>query len=167
MLVSLSEAVRTLLSGNVLSWAKFGNYEAGSVEVASPGARRLLHYLLSCDRTKVADAREDLFVELIAAWQNTSFDPATAVKPTNAVTHSGTWRLNRLEAAGFGGLNLVDGPNFDLALNAAHFQHRSYKRQPCLTQTAIWLNRQARRKYGRGSVSRHFGQYCRTGSSRP
>jgi len=117
MPVSLSEAAQTLLSGNVLSWAKFGEYKAGSVQLASPGARRLLHYLMSCDRTKVADAREDLFAGLVAAWQNTAIDPATTTKPIRETAHTGTWQLVRLESAGFGGLNLVDGPNLVLALN--------------------------------------------------
>jgi deoxycytidylate deaminase len=115
------EAVQTLLSGNVLSWAKFGDYKAGSIQLASPGARRLLHYLLSRDRTKIAYASEDLFDGLIAAWQNTSFDPATAAKPAKGTTHTGTWRLARLETSGFGGLNLLDGPDFVLSLNGENW----------------------------------------------
>jgi hypothetical protein len=140
MPVSLSKAVQTLLSGNVLSWVKFGNYKAGSIQIASPGARRLLHYLLTCDRAKVADAREDLFNGLIAAWQNTPFDPAAAIKPTNATTHSGTWRLARLESAGFGGLNIVDGPDFVLVLNGENWclEGQNGSGKTSLASAIIW-----------------------------
>ncbi len=121
MPVLLSEAVQTLLSGNTLSWAKFGDFKAGSIELASPGARRLLHFLLSCDQRKVADAKEELFNGLIAAWQNTSFDPAAAAMATTTTSDAGRWRLVRLESAGFGGLNLVDGPNFVLVLGGENW----------------------------------------------
>ena len=120
MPVSLSEAVQALLSGSVLSWAKFGDQKAGSIKLTSPGARRLLRYLLLCDRTKVADAREDLFEGLIAAGR-TSFDPATDAKATTGTTNTGNWRLVRLETAGFGGLNVLDGPNFVLPLNGENW----------------------------------------------
>lgn len=140
MPISLSEAVQRLLSGNVLSWANFGDYKAGSMRLASPGARRLLHYLLSCDQTKVADAREDLFGGLIAAWQNTSFDPAAASKPIEAATHTGNWRLARLESAGFGGLNLVDGPNFVLALKGENWclEGQNGSGKTSLASAIIW-----------------------------
>jgi hypothetical protein len=121
MPVSFAVAVQTLLSGDALSWAKFGDFKAGNIQLASPGARRLLHFLLSSDQDKVADAKEELFDGLIAAWQNKSFDPATTVKATTGTTDNGRWRLVRLEAAGFGGLNLVDGPNFVLALNGENW----------------------------------------------
>jgi hypothetical protein len=140
MPVSLSEAAQTLLSGNVLSWAKFGEYKAGSVQLASPGARRLLHYLMSCDRTKVADAREDLFAGLVAAWQNTAIDPATTTKPIRETAHTGTWRLVRLESAGFGGLNLVDGPNLVLALNGENWclEGQNGSGKTSLASAIIW-----------------------------
>ena len=118
---SLSEAVQTLLSGNVLSWPKFGDHKAGTVALASPGARRLFHYLLSCDRTKVAEAKEELIDGLIAAWQKTSSDPATIAKAAAAPTNAGSWRLVRLESSGFGGLNLIGGPNFALAVNGENW----------------------------------------------
>ena len=140
MPVSLSEAAQTLLSGNVLSWAKFGEYKAGSVQLASPGARRLLHYLMSCDRTKVADAREDLFAGLVAAWQNTAIDPATTTKPIRETAHTGTWQLVRLESAGFGGLNLVDGPNLVLALNGENWclEGQNGSGKTSLASAIIW-----------------------------
>ncbi|WP_316234329.1 AAA family ATPase [Bradyrhizobium sp. SZCCHNR1098] len=121
MSISFSDAVQTLLSGNELSWGKFGDFKAGKIQLASPGARRLLQFLVSCDQTKVANANEDLFDGLIAAWNNTSLDPATNAKLAHAKAETGTWRLVRLESAGFGGLNLVDGPNFVLALNGENW----------------------------------------------
>jgi AAA domain len=121
MPVPLSEAIQTLLSGNVLSWAKFGDLKAGHIQLASSGARRILHFLLSCDQSEVSDAKEELFDGLIAAWQNTSFDPAATAKGTTTAAYTGRWRLVRLESAGFGGLNLVDGPNFVLAVDGENW----------------------------------------------
>jgi hypothetical protein len=140
MPVLLSEAVQTLLNGKVLSWAKFGDYKAGSIHLGSPGARRLLHYLLSCDRTKVADAKEELFAGLIAAWQNAPFDPATAIKPTNAATQNGTWRLVRVESAGFGGLNIIGGANFVLVLDGENWslEGQNGSGKTSLVSAIIW-----------------------------
>jgi len=112
MSLSLSEAKRRLLSGDVLPWAKFGDNKAGSVQLARPETRRLLHYLLSCDQAKVAEANEALFDGLTAAWENTAFDPAAASAQSGPVSAAWPWRLARLEASCFGGLNLVDGPTF-------------------------------------------------------
>jgi hypothetical protein len=141
MPVSLSEAIQTLLSGTILSWAKFGDQKAGSIQLATPEARRLLHYLLSCDRTKVANASEDLFDGLIAAWQNTSSDPAIAAKPAGATSHTGTWRLVRMETAGFGGLNLPDGPNFVLILNGENWclEGQNGSGKTSLASAIIWV----------------------------
>ena len=56
MSLSLSEAKQRLLSGDLLSWARFAGQWAGSVQLNTPGARRLLHYLFSCDQAKVTEA---------------------------------------------------------------------------------------------------------------
>ena len=84
-----------------LPWTNFRDNKAGSVQLATPGARRLLHYLLACDQTKVIEANESLFEGLIAAWENTAFDPASANALNGAIAASGPWRLARLEASGF------------------------------------------------------------------
>ncbi len=140
MPVLLSEAVQTLLSGNVLAWAKFGDFKAGSIQLVSPQARRLLHYLLSCDQSKVAHGSEDLFDGLISAWQNTSFDPATSVKPAEGTTYPGQWRLIHVESAGFGGLNLVDGPNFVLPVNGQNWclEGQNGSGKTSLASAIIW-----------------------------
>ncbi len=117
MAMSLSEATHNLLSGASLSWKSFGEIKAGQIQLSSPAERRLFHFLLSSDKIKVAAASEELFEGLIAAWNNTSFDPASQETATKAATGGTRWRLARMEAGGFGGLNLPDGPPFMLAAN--------------------------------------------------
>jgi len=121
MPISLSEAVQTLLSGDPLPWTKFGAQKAGSVQLTTPAARRLFHHLLSCDLAKVTEANETLFDGLINAWKNTAFDPATAAKAKAATVSTATWRLIRLESSGFGGLNVLDGPEFTLPINGENW----------------------------------------------
>jgi hypothetical protein len=121
MSLSLSEVKQRLLSGDVQSWGKFGNNKAGSVRLATAGGRRLLHYLLSCDQTKVAEANETLFDGLLAAWKNNDYDPAAANAASGPISATGPWRLTRLEASGFGGLNLIDGPPFVVAFNGENW----------------------------------------------
>ena len=121
MSLSLSEAKQRLLSGDVLSWTKFGNNRAGSVQLTAAAARRLLHYLLSCDQAKVAEANETLFDELVAAWENAAFDPAAAHAASGITSAAGPWRLVRLETFGFGGINLVDGPPFVVPFNGENW----------------------------------------------
>ena len=60
---------------------------------------------------------EESFDGLIAPWNNTSFDPASQQTATEATAGGALWRLARMEAGGFGGLNLLDGPPFMLAAN--------------------------------------------------
>jgi len=140
MSVSLSQAIQTMLAGDVLSWPKFGEYKAGSLHLSSPGARRLVQFLLACDRTKVAGASEELFDGLITAWEDTSSDPATIAKPGAVEGHSGTWRLARLQSSGFGGLNLVDGPNFVLDLNGENWclEGQNGSGKTSLASAIIW-----------------------------
>ena len=121
MPTSLSEAVQTLLSGKALAWNKFGEIKGGKIHLSSAEARRLFHYLLSRDKAKVAEASEQLFDGLIAARENKSFDPATGNETAASTLGGGGWRLTRIEASGFGGLNLIDGPNFILALNGQNW----------------------------------------------
>ena len=47
MPIPLSEAVHKLLSGDVLSWPKVGDYKAGNVQLASRGG----FYITSCHAT--------------------------------------------------------------------------------------------------------------------
>src|SRR5262245_52377423 len=114
----LSDAVQTLLSGASLSWSKSENYKAGSIELSTPGARRLFQFLLANEPVKVAEANESLFEGLLAAWRNTDLDPAkTSIKHVAALSTS-TWRLIRLEASNYGGLNSLAGPDFCLQIDS-------------------------------------------------
>ncbi|RWX36916.1 ATP-binding protein [Rhizobium leguminosarum] len=117
MAVSLSEATNRLLSGEPLSWKSFGEIKAGQIQLSTPAARRLFHFLLSSDKAKVATGSEDLFERLVAAWNNSSFDPASQQSSATPAEGRARWRLARVEAGGFGGLNLLDGPPFMLAAN--------------------------------------------------
>ena len=140
MSLSLSEAKQRLLSGDVLSWAKFGNNKAGSVHLVTPSERRLLHYLLSCDQTKVAEANETLFDGLVAAWENAAFDPATVNAASSPISVSGPWRLARLETFGYGGLNVVDGPPFVVPFNDENWclEGQNGSGKTALASTIIW-----------------------------
>lgn len=53
------------------------------------------------------------------------------------------------------------------ATGRSHVQQRSCRRHPCSRQTATCARRQERRKYGRTSLARQAGQYCRTAFGRP
>jgi hypothetical protein len=121
MSLSISEAKARLLSGDALSWTKFENSKAGSVQLTTPGARRLLHCLLGHDQTKVAEAAVTLFDGVVEAWLNVAFDPAATHAPIGGATASGPWRLVRLEASGFGGLNLIDGPAFEVPFDGENW----------------------------------------------
>lgn len=121
MSVSLSEAKQTLLSGHNLPWSKFGDAKAGSIHLQTSSGRRLFEFLISRDQAKVAEAKEELFDGLIAAWQNTIHDPALSTAATAITQDAGKWRLLRLESAGFGGLNLTDGPNFVLHVDGENW----------------------------------------------
>jgi len=140
MSLSLSEAIQRLLSGEALSWAKFGENKAGSVQLLTPGSRRLLHYLLSCDPTQVSQASETLVDDLIGAWETSAFDPATASAPKSTGSITGPWRLVRLEAFGFGGLNLVDGPPFDVPFNGENWclEGQNGSGKTSLVSAIIW-----------------------------
>ena len=121
MSLSLSEAKQRLLSGDVLPWTKFGHNKAGSVQLTTAASRRLLHYLLSGDQAKVAEANETLFDGLVAAWEDTAFDPASANVASGPTSATGPWRLARFEAFGFGGLNLIDGPPLVVQFNTENW----------------------------------------------
>jgi hypothetical protein len=140
MSLSLSEAKQRLLSGDVLSWAKFGNNKYGSVQLVTAAARRLLHFLLFCDQAKVAEAHETLFEGLVAAWEDSAFDPAVASAVSGPVSAAGPWRLTRLEAFGFGGLNLIDGPPFVVPFNGENWclEGQNGSGKTSLASAIIW-----------------------------
>lgn len=116
MPISLSEAKAYLLKGTPLSWKKFENHRAGSVTLETAGARRLFKFLSEQPSSKVAEANEQLFAGLIAAWKATD-DPAETLTTASAVAAGGVWKLARIEAQNFGGLTTFEGPLFDMAIS--------------------------------------------------
>jgi hypothetical protein len=115
MSISLSEAKAHLLKGTPLSWKKFESHKAGSVVLETAGARRLFKFLSEQISSKVAEANEQLFPGLIAAWTATD-DPAETVATASAVAAGGIWKLARIEAQNFSGLTMFDGPPFDMSI---------------------------------------------------
>jgi hypothetical protein len=113
MPISLNEVTTQLLKGKKLSWEKFESHKAGSVTLDTPGARRLFKFLIEQSSAKVAEADQQLFAEIIAAWKSDD-DPASALGSASPVSTKGIWRLARIEAFNFGGLTHFGGPPFDM-----------------------------------------------------
>ncbi len=112
--ISFTEATRLLLGGKELAWKKFKDHKGGSITLDKPEQRRLFEFLLAADSRKVVNGDETLFDGLVAAWEEKDHDPAKA-KPENvSVLSRQSWRLDRVEAMGFGGLTIFDGKPFDL-----------------------------------------------------
>ena len=65
---------------------------------------------------------------------------ATAAKPAKGTKHTGTWRLARLETSGFGGLNLLNGPDFVLSLNGENWclEGQNGSGKTSLASAIIW-----------------------------
>lgn len=114
MAILLSEAITTLLSGKELKWAKYAEHKAGHVTLNLPAQRRLIEYLLGQDSKKVAQGDETLFPGIIDAWNNDEHDPANEDTAEKLDNRNESWRLERIEASGFGGLTQFGGKPFDL-----------------------------------------------------
>lgn len=121
MAVSLAEATKSLLSGTALSWQKFEDHKAGSVTLHTPAARRVFQYLLKQNSTKVAEADENFFQGLIAAWKDEQSDPASDAEQATSGDAGGSWRLERVEASCFGGLTTLNGPPFDVWISGENW----------------------------------------------
>jgi AAA domain len=156
MAISFVEVTRSLLGGKRLAWDAFEGHKAGSVTLAKPGQRRLFAFLLSQDRAKVARGDEDLFAGLISTWKE-DVDPAAdeasgAPEPSNDV-----WRLQRIEASGFGGLTLFGGPPFDLWVNGENWcligQNGSGKTS--LASAILWALTGKRIREQEGPIDEH------------
>lgn len=140
MALSFYEAKQRLLTGEPLTWAKVGDHKAGSVHLASASARRLFHFLLACEQSKVAEGHESLFDDLVAAWTLESFDPATEAAQNGKATNAGPWRLARMETSGFGGLNQAGGPPFEIRFDGANWclEGQNGSGKTSLTSAIIW-----------------------------
>lgn len=121
MATSFAEATQRLLSGKTLSWNKFGGHKGGSINLGRAEQRRIFAYLLSQNSAKVAQGSEDLFGGLIAAWKMEESDPASEEVAQASGGESDVWRLNRIEASGFGGLTIFGGDQFNLWINGENW----------------------------------------------
>lgn len=119
--MSLSEATETLLAGKKLAWPKYKEHKSGSITLDKPAQRRLFKFLLSCNPSDVVQGSESLFDSVIKAWKNTEYDPAAEKIEASAVTTPQSWRLDRIEASGFGGLTSSGGKNFDLFVGESNW----------------------------------------------
>ena len=112
--ISLAEATGRLLAGKELAWKKFKDHKAGSITLETPERRRLLEFLLAAESSKVASGDETLFTGLVAAWENADHDPGKGKAEAASKANTQSWRLDRVEASGFGGLTIFGGKPFDL-----------------------------------------------------
>jgi hypothetical protein len=112
--ISLSEATELLLTGKKLAWAKYKDHKAGAITLEKPEQRRLLEFLLAADSSKVASGDEALFAGLLATWAMVDHDPAKVKGEASGKVSAQSWRLDRIEAFGFGGLTIFGGKTFDL-----------------------------------------------------
>ena len=121
MTISFADATRTLLAGKPLVWGEFEGHASGSLTLASPGQRRLFAYLMTQDHTAVARGDENLFSGLVSAWTDVDTDPASIEATENQESIKNVWRLDRIEASGFGGLTLYGGPQFKLHVDSKNW----------------------------------------------
>jgi hypothetical protein len=121
MAISFAAATQTLLNGKTLAWGKFGEHKGGSVNLGFSGQRRLFAFLLAQDPTKVAQGHEDLFSGLIVAWKKEDSDPASEDVVPALTVGCDVWRLDRIEASGYGGLTIFGGAQFDFWINGENW----------------------------------------------
>ena len=157
MAISFVEASQCLLGGEPLAWAAFEKHKAGSLTLAKPRQRRLFAFLLAQDRAKVARGDEGLFAELIAAWNQDGGDPASDRATKDQESFKDVWRLDRIEASGFGGLTLFGGPPFELRVDGQNWclngQNGSGKTS--LASAILWALTGKRIREQEGPVDEH------------
>lgn len=119
--VSLNEATEALLAGKKLSWPKYKDHKAGSIILDKSAQRRLFEFLLSHNPADVSQANESLFEGIVKAWESTEHDPAAGKVQAAEVATPQSWRLNRIEASGFGGLTTFGGKTFDVFLGGTNW----------------------------------------------
>lgn len=119
--ISLSEATTLLLTGKKLAWKKYKDHKPGSIILDKAEQRRLLEFLLARSSADVAQGSEALFEGIVKAWENKGHDPATGKAQTSAEIKSQSWRLDRVEAFGFGGLTIFGGNTLDLFIGGTNW----------------------------------------------
>ncbi|MDH4163709.1 MAG: ATP-binding protein [Nitrospirota bacterium] len=157
MAISFAEATRCLLGGKPLAWGAFEEHKAASLILAKPGQRRLFAFLLAQDRAKVASGDEELFAGLIAAWNSSGVDPAADGTTETPKSSKDVWRLDRIEASGFGGLTLFGSPPFDFRIGGENWclngQNGSGKTS--LASAILWALTGKRIREQEGPVDEH------------
>lgn len=126
MTITLSQAITNLTSGTALSWEASGSFKAGIIHLDKPAQRRLFKFLADQSPDDVVSADETLFSGLTAAWNDGENDPADQKTEAKEAVLSGPWRLVRIEATGFGGLNTPDGPAFELDVGGENWCLEGY-----------------------------------------
>jgi hypothetical protein len=119
--ISLIEATTLLLTGKTLAWKKYKDHKAGSITLDKSEQRRLLEFLLGRDSKDVAQGADTLFAGIVQAWESTAHDPATGKAQASVTIGSQSWRLDRIETFGFGGLNTFGGKTFDLFIGGRNW----------------------------------------------
>lgn len=155
--ISFAEATRYLLAGQPLSWPTFEGHNGGSLKLATAEQRRLFAFLLDQDRSKIVSGDEQLFPGLIAAWKQEGVDPAQEGGIAPIESAGGTWRLERVQASGFGGLTLFGGPLFEMQVNrenwCLHGQNGSGKTS--IASAILWALTGRRIREHEGPVDEH------------
>ncbi len=137
---SLNEAIALLLAGKTLAWKKYKDIRAGDITLDKPEQRRLLEFLLAADSTKVAQANDDLFEGIVKAWENKGHDPAKDAAKAAAASSTQSWRLEHVEAFGFGGLTAYAGKTFDLFIGGKNWclEGQNGSGKTSLASSVLW-----------------------------
>ncbi len=140
MSITLAGAAAALLSGKALRWSGFGGQDNGSITLATAGQRRIFEFLLRQSAAQVAAGSEALISGLIAAWKNEGRDPAQDAAVTSTATFTGSWRLYRVQAFGFGGLNQFGGDEFDLGVGGYNWclEGQNGSGKTALINSVLW-----------------------------
>ena len=140
MTTTLAEAITLLTKGDELAWDASGQFKGGTIHLSTPGQRRLFGFLINKDPDLVESADEVLFDGLTATWDDEDTDPADEKFTAIAAESDGPWRLKRIEANGFGGLNTPDGPTFTLDVGGESWSIEGYNGsgKTSLTSLILW-----------------------------
>lgn len=105
-----AEIEQSLLKGARVPWVDGGKREL--LELDTPVRRRLFAFLLR-SKVRVVKGLPDDFVLGLAEAFDSDLDPATVTTTSGSQPKTaGPWQLTRIEAEGFGGINVWGGPRF-------------------------------------------------------
>lgn len=105
-----AEIEQSLLNGTQVHWVDAGKKEL--LELDTPVRRRLFAFLLR-SKIRAVKGLPDAFVLGLAEAFDSDLDPATVTMTSSSQPKTaGPWRLTRIEAEGFGGVNVWGGQRF-------------------------------------------------------